>query len=277
MAQPASQLWGRRTDDDDDDDDAASSIVRRSLHLGTYAMLKHAVTAAMPLLLLASSPASSNAGRVGPGDGHGQPVPVCPGCYPVVLEFGVASGRSIRMLHSLVAGTEASVHGFDTFEGLPEAWGSEDKGTYTQKGRIPKNLPSRGLDLHVGLFDDTLPSFLADQPEGMVVSLVNVDCDLYSSTVSVLSQLTPYVVPGTVFVFDEFVCHETWRTDEALAWLEWCHDQGWLFETLAVSMVSKQAVMRITEKVDLAEGSRRPNDAIPDHLAWATRVDDLYC
>ena len=55
------------------------------------------------------------------------------------------------------------------------------------------------------------------------------------------------VVVGSVVVFDEFFCHDTWRCDEYLAWQEACREFGWAFETLAVSVASKQAVMRVVQ------------------------------
>ena len=52
----------------------------------------------------------------------------------MVLEFGVRSGTSIRQIAGLAG---QGVHGFDSFEGLPESWHDEPKGTYTTKGVIP--------------------------------------------------------------------------------------------------------------------------------------------
>ncbi len=37
----------------------------------------------------------------------------------LILEFGVASGRTIRHIGAL---TDRSIHGFDSFKGLPESW-----------------------------------------------------------------------------------------------------------------------------------------------------------
>jgi hypothetical protein len=39
----------------------------------------------------------------------------------LILEFGVATGRTIRHLGSL---TKSPIYGLDSFEGLPEAWRS---------------------------------------------------------------------------------------------------------------------------------------------------------
>src|SRR5208282_2854043 len=48
----------------------------------------------------------------------------------LLLEFGVAGGTSIRHIAS---STRSLVHGFDSFEGLPEDWSGrhEPKGAYS--------------------------------------------------------------------------------------------------------------------------------------------------
>ena len=46
----------------------------------------------------------------------------------LVLEFGVRFGVSIRQIAALA---NQPVHGFDSFEGLPESWGSEPRGSYS--------------------------------------------------------------------------------------------------------------------------------------------------
>ena len=93
----------------------------------------------------------------------------------LVLEFGVRFGNSIRAL-AVQAGQQ--VHGFDSFEGLPEAWGSNPRGVYSTGGRLPE-VPGN-VQLHVGWFEDSLPQFCADHREP--VRFMNVDCDIYSST-----------------------------------------------------------------------------------------------
>jgi len=133
------------------------------------------------------------------------------------LEFGVASGATINHISSRITGT---VHGFDSFEGLPEDWRTGfEKGCFAQK--IPKvNL---NVELHVGFFDKTLPEFVkANQHK---IAFLHVDCDLYSSTKEIFSHLGDYIVPGTVIVFDEYFNHPTWRQDEWLAFQEFVRDK----------------------------------------------------
>lgn len=156
----------------------------------------------------------------------------------LVLEFGVRFGVSLRQIAGL-AGQE--VHGFDSFEGLPEPWHHEPKGAYTTKGILPP-VPSN-VRLHPGWFEDSLPRFLPSHSGAL--RFVNVDCDLYSSTRTVLQHLAPRVVSGTVMVFDEYFGYEHWREDEFRAFDEAAREQGWRYEYLCCSFFTKQAVVRI--------------------------------
>ncbi|ADQ85584.1 class I SAM-dependent methyltransferase [Methylovorus sp. MP688] len=158
----------------------------------------------------------------------------------LVMEFGVRHGNSIRQLVQLV-GQEA--HGFDSFQGLPEDWHAESRGSYSTKGVIPKVPPM--VKLHAGWFDETLPLFVAKH-EGPV-RLINIDCDIYSSTKTVLDTLAERIVPGTVIVFDEYIGNEHWREDEYKAFQEAVVAYGWRYEYLAVSFFTKQVVVKITE------------------------------
>jgi len=78
------------------------------------------------------------------------------------------------------------------------------------------------------------------------VRFINVDCDIYSSTKTVLEQLAPRIVPGSVIVFDEYVGNEYWRDDEYKAFQEAVAQHGWGYEYLCFSIFTKQAVVRIT-------------------------------
>ncbi len=154
----------------------------------------------------------------------------------LVLEFGVNFATSIRQIASLAA---QEVHGFDSFEGLPEAWHGEPRGSYTTKGTLPA-VPEN-VFLHQGWFEDTLPPFL-ERFRGPV-RLVHIDCDLYSATRTVLESLAGRIVPGSVIVFDEYFGHEHWREDEFRAFQETVAKHHWRYDYLCFS--AKQAVVRI--------------------------------
>ena len=159
----------------------------------------------------------------------------------LVLEFGVYFGKSIRMIAERLP--SATVHGFDTFSGLPEDWTEgEQRGSYSTGNRLPP-APSN-VRYHVGTFDQTLPGFLklASGP----VRFMNVDCDLYSSTRQIFEALHERIVVGTVIVFDEYVMTSRWRDDEFKAFQEVVASRGWRYEYLGISLVSGQAAVRIT-------------------------------
>jgi tetratricopeptide (TPR) repeat protein len=157
----------------------------------------------------------------------------------LVLELGVRFGTTLSLLHQAV---DQPVHGFDTFEGLPEAWHTLPAGAYSTGGRVPDLGP--GVSLHRGLFADTLPGFLADHPGP--VRLAHVDCDLYSATATALEALAPRIVPGTVLVFDEYLMNPRWREDEHKALVEVGRRHGWTWRYAAFSLLAHQAVVQIT-------------------------------
>jgi Flp pilus assembly protein TadD len=157
----------------------------------------------------------------------------------MVLEFGVRFGNTIHQLAKL---TQQKIYGFDSFEGLPEVWHHEPKGSYTTRGEIPK-VPLN-VELIQGWFDQTLPKFLETHPGP--VRLMNVDCDIYSSTKTVLDALAPRIVPGSVIVFDEYIGNEHWREDEFKAFQEAVTRYGWKYEYLCFSVFTKQVAVRIT-------------------------------
>jgi tetratricopeptide (TPR) repeat protein len=156
----------------------------------------------------------------------------------LVLEFGVRWGTTIRQI---AARAGQDVHGFDTFTGLPENWHEHPAGTYSTEGQLPP-VPDN-VHLHAGLFEETLPPFLAAQRGP--VRFANIDCDLYSATRTVLTLLAPRIVPGTVLVFDEYLFTAHWREDEFKAFQEAVAAHDWRYEYLGFSLLSKQAVVRI--------------------------------
>jgi len=70
-----------------------------------------------------------------------------------------------------------------------------------------------------------------------------VDCDLYSSTVTILNNLKNQIVVGTVIVFDEYINYPGWQLDEFRAWQEHCKKYGVKYEYIGrVSKHQKVAV-----------------------------------
>jgi len=156
----------------------------------------------------------------------------------LVLEFGVRRGTS---LNRLAARAGQTVHGFDSFEGLPQSWGAEPAGVLTTGAQLP---PVAGnAVLHPGWFSDTLAPFLAAHPGP--VRLVNIDSDIYASAREVLFALASRLVAGSIVVFDELVGNRTWAEDEFKALGEFVQAFDVKMEILAVTPFTKQVVMRV--------------------------------
>ncbi len=130
------------------------------------------------------------------------------------LEFGVFKGGTIRYIAGK-AGPQKKIHGFDSFEGLSEAW-SEDPGRFDAKGRLPE-VPENVV-LHKGYFADTLPGWLEKHPGP--AAFIHIDSDLYESARDVFELLGDRIVPGTVIVFDEYFNYPNWQDHEFLAFQE---------------------------------------------------------
>ncbi len=158
--------------------------------------------------------------------------------YGLILEFGVRYGTSIRQLASL---TSNPIYGFDSFEGLPEDWHQESKEIYSTKGKIPK-VPHH-VSLIPGWFDKTLPLFL--EKHEVDVALINIDCDIYSSTKTVLDLLSPRIKKGTIIIFDEYIGNLHWEEDEHKAFMESIDTYQWKYEYLFYSAYTKQVVVKI--------------------------------
>ena len=128
------------------------------------------------------------------------------------LEFGVSSGSSMRYWSKRLTHPDAVLHGFDSFEGLPEKAGPWTKGQFGTEGVIPDIADPR-VRFFKGWFDDTLPHY---SPPPHDVLIVNLDADLYSSTLCVLHSLRAHIRPGTLVYFDEmnWVDHEPRAFDE---------------------------------------------------------------
>lgn len=157
-----------------------------------------------------------------------------------VAEFGVYHGLSLRRLARQV---DSPIHGFDSFEGIPEDWKpGEPKGSYSTRGRMPDMPPH--VTLHRGWFEDTLPGFVAAQQERL--RFVHVDCDLYSSTRTVLEGLRSLLQAGTVMLFDEYLGFEGFEQHEFRAWHEFTERHAIHYEYIAFELIAKQAAVRIT-------------------------------
>jgi hypothetical protein len=173
---------------------------------------------------------------------------------PFVLEFGVAYGHTICSIKEKLEGKGYEIYGFDSFEGLPEDWEDKShnrivlpKGTFNLNGKMPE---IDGVTLIKGWFEDTVPEFVKTTKD---IALLHVDCDLYSSTKTVLYSLNNYIKPGTIIVFDEW--YYLWSTEftehEQKCFYEWVRDCNRKFEFIEhvndaeTEPVAEQQIIRI--------------------------------
>ena len=158
------------------------------------------------------------------------------------MGFGVYRGKTMQ--HISQHFRDQTCWGFDSFVGLPEPW-------YISAGENAKTHPAGKFDMRIeteqprfrdnvrlvaGRSEDPLPPWL-EQNRGRN-RFLHVDCDLYSSTRTVLDLLNARIVPGTVIVFDEMYPwadpedYNLWAEGEFRALGEWLARHDRAFRTL---------------------------------------------
>lgn len=150
----------------------------------------------------------------------------------VIMEFGVWYGNNQILFENLRAIHEPfnklrKVIGFDTFDGYPEEEKDENDLKAITKGYLDKDLYDIGnytdylkklIEVHednnilpnkkkneivIGKVEDTLLNYL-NEHKSTVIALIYLDLALYKSTCYVLENILPYLVKGSVIIFDEF-------------------------------------------------------------------------
>lgn len=148
-----------------------------------------------------------------------------------IAEFGVFQGRSLRAMSERQP--LRTVHGFDSFIGLPEDWVRSKESTYKKghfnTGRLPLlQSQHRNIHIHPGFFNASLPVWKCTLKNPL--ALLHIDVDLYSSAKYVLITLNDAIAPGTVIVFDEL---SDWKKSGVYPeWEdgEWRALKEWMFE-----------------------------------------------
>lgn len=142
------------------------------------------------------------------------------------LEFGVYQGESMRYWSDLLKNPASVLHGFDSFEGLPEHWGDgHPKGRFSTGGALPEIADNR-VQFFKGWFNETLPKYSLPSHQRLVI---NIDADLYTSTKYVLDILGERIEIGAWLYFDEF---SDWQ-HEFRAFREFIRDTGMRFQAIA--------------------------------------------
>lgn len=120
----------------------------------------------------------------------------------VGFEFGVASGDATKTFLKLpFASSCLQWHGFDTFYGLPSAWGDLPSGAFSTDGKVP-NITSNKLNWHVGLIEETCKDIHTMENLGERF-IVIFDFDLYAPTKSAWDEISCHLKSGDILYFDE--------------------------------------------------------------------------
>lgn len=158
------------------------------------------------------------------------------------LEFGVWNGRSINYMAEVRP--DALFHGFDSFEGLPEPWVRGHPAGHF-KTDVSKVKWRDNVRIHAGWFNDTLPPFMSEQPRRRVEG-VHIDCDLGSSTRTVLGMLTPWLLEDKpLLLFDELYNYPGYEEHEFRAFLDWVNEQSVDFQVLSRNVKHQQVLIQL--------------------------------
>lgn len=145
--------------------------------------------------------------------------------HGVIMQFGVYHGRDLALLINLRGIYEPfnytkKIIGFDTFGGLPEFHKNDGKigakGDFSVPTQYEEYLEEvlqyhenecplshiRKFELIKGDVRESLPRYLEYHPE-TIISLLYLDMDIYEPTKFVLETIEPYLVKGSIIVFDE--------------------------------------------------------------------------
>jgi O-methyltransferase len=134
------------------------------------------------------------------------------------VEFGSWGGNTLRMGYENLSPSGRHLWAFDSFEGLPEPTDPRDEHPGWRSGGEGQGgveafrlacddhgIPRDAYTTVAGYFEDTLPPLGADG--GPVdISLVYLDCNMYSSTVTALEFLEPRLKHGMILAFDDYYC-----------------------------------------------------------------------
>jgi hypothetical protein len=158
------------------------------------------------------------------------------------LEFGVFRGETFRnAIRAARQGFRATREGrflgrfvaFDSFQGLPPVPSMNERINVYAAGEFAASRESfdstvasvrrhAAIEVVPGWFADTLNADTARRLRLEKAAFVNVDCDLYESTDTVLDFVTPLLQTGTVLYFDDWFSQRgSMHHGEARAAAEW--------------------------------------------------------
>ncbi len=154
------------------------------------------------------------------------------------LEFGVFKGASINYIARKKH--DKKIYGFDSFEGLQEAWAHNPKYSFSLGGKLPK--VKNNVILCKGYFEKTLPEWLEKHDDK--IAFLHIDCDLYSSTKTIFDCLKERLQAGTVIVFDDYFNFPGWEEDAHRVFTDFTKETKLRFEYLGYSYKELAIIIR---------------------------------
>jgi O-methyltransferase len=153
------------------------------------------------------------------------------GCYGA-MTFGLAHAESRKVSYP------CRMWAFDSFQGLPAQSGPEDAHAVWVAGQMAmsendfreqcatKGIPAADFRTVPGYYEDSLAEGRAGAEFPKRVAFAYIDCDLYSSTKTVLGFLQSRIAQGTILAFDDYYCYSTTAiAGERLAFAEFAAAQ----------------------------------------------------
>jgi O-methyltransferase len=140
------------------------------------------------------------------------------------VEFGSCGGKTFALAYheSRRHKHNAKLWSFDSFQGLPASKGYKDNHPVWKEGTMSmplqqfynicadNKIPRAEYHVVPGFYDEVLPAMSStDEPRN--IALAYIDCDLYSSTKTVLEFLMPRLKHGMIIAFDDYFC---WSASE---------------------------------------------------------------
>ena len=147
-------------------------------------------------------------------------------------EFGVGCGYNTTKVLRDNLSKDGTLYLFDSWTGIPEPWKlSETLTEPAGRWKFPQHTgvllqeKDNRLIITDGFFEKTLPYQFREQ-----LGLINIDCDLYSSTRDILFGALEYIQEGTVIIFDELIGYQCYEDHEYKALMEWLEETGYKME-----------------------------------------------
>jgi hypothetical protein len=155
----------------------------------------------------------------------------------------VFKGESVNFFSNKL---KTNIYGFDSFEGHSHDW--PGTGTvaynnhYNQNGKLPK--VNSNVILIKGFVENTLDNFLKEKKKE--INFIHIDVDIYEPTYTILKLTKPYLINGSIIIFNALYNYVGWDTGQYKALKEIYSEGEFIFK--AFSARGPQVVIKICKK-----------------------------